>query len=1311
MKHKYHLVLVLLAGVWIGAAMAQEANVEVEGRVVAQAVAEEKATQAAEAGQATQATLSAAYPGNERFNGVDWIDQQFWLVEMTDLLDRGAVTAAWRDLRARFPKQMANRTILPRRQDRIGNAGEDPASRYQLFIAKFPEKQMAEEFCAMLRAGQQHCGVVPSHLLAGKNALNVASVSDKNDPDRNTLAATEAEPARVKAEQEAEEKARQAAEAKVAKLKARQEAKAEAERLKAEQEAKVQAEKQALAEARAEAARQKAEQKAKAEAEKQAAAEEKARQVAEAKAEAARLKAEQKAQAEAEKQAAAEAKKVAKAEAARLKAEQEAQAATEAESARVKAEQEAEEKTRQEAEIRVAKLKAKQEAKAEAARLKAEQKAKAETEKQAAAEARKVAKAEAARLKAEQKAKTETGKQAATATRQVVVAELEAVELKTGQEVKQYFPEDAEKKAKAEEQAAADAKKTAEAEAARVSAEKKAQADAQAAAEAKAARMKTPEGMMEDFAQNVARVKAEQKAQAEEKAAEEAKAAKLKAAKSDMLVDFVQKAVLNNPDVLSRWHNFQAAVSETAAAEGVFYPHLDVAVDGGRERGQSSDSNYSVNTKNTTFTLTQMLYDGFATLNEVRRLNNAQLSRYYELLDASETAALDAVRAFYDVSRQRRLFELTEDNYVRHRTAFEQIRLKVEAGVGRRVDLEQAAGRLALSESNLTLDNANVHDVSARFQRAIGELPPAKMRKSPSQSKLAKKILPNAADAVLSVAVESHPAILAAVENVRSSRYDLYGREAKYQPTVNLNVAQTHSKNLGGVSGITNNNSAKITLNWNLFNGGSDSARSAQYAKRLDAARDMRDKACRDVRMTLAIAYNDISKLKEQLNFMDQHQLSIEKARVAYQKQFEIGQRSLLDLLDTENELYQARRSYTNAEYDLAIAYARTFAGMGQLVSSLEISRLETADLPELLGTSSDAAENCPPDAPIANNIRKDELDARAVEEAKAAVEASRAKEEAEKEKKEAEDKEFLMTPGEAKAAKLKKEQDAKATEDNAKQATEAGTEKTKPNKKAATELTDAGDARKRPEIAAKQIEQVRTPSTMLEFKEQGVEPGNGKPFKDCQNCPEMVMVPPGQFMMSLSGAQKQKTISQVFAVGKYEVTFAEWGACVAAGGCARYRPDDQGWGRGRQPVVNVNWNDAKKYVRWLSQKTGKKYRLLTEAEWEYAARAGTDTAYPWGDAIGSGNANCNGCGSQWDGKQPAPVGSFKANAFGIHDMNGNVCEWTEDCINNDNCNVRVLRGGSWFYDAPSVRSAFRVGDGLNARDHDDGFRVARELP
>jgi len=141
-------------------------------------------------------------------------------------------------------------------------------------------------------------------------------------------------------------------------------------------------------------------------------------------------------------------------------------------------------------------------------------------------------------------------------------------------------------------------------------------------------------------------------------------------------------------------------------------------------------------------------------------------------------------------------------------------------------------------------------------------------------------------------------------------------------------------------------------------------------------------------------------------------------------------------------------------------------------------------------------------------------------------------------------------------------------------------------------------------------------------------------------------------------------TIAKPFAVSKFELTFDEWDICVAYGDC-RLGVNDFGWGRGQQPVIDVAWDDAQHYVAWFSKLTGKQYRLLTEAEYEYAARAGKQTAYPWGDTIGNNNSNCRGCGSQWDGKQTAPVGSFAPNRFGLYDMVGNIWEWVEDCYHS----------------------------------------------
>ena len=249
--------------------------------------------------------------------------------------------------------------------------------------------------------------------------------------------------------------------------------------------------------------------------------------------------------------------------------------------------------------------------------------------------------------------------------------------------------------------------------------------------------------------------------------------------------------------------------------------------------------------------------------------------------------------------------------------------------------------------------------------------------------------------------------------------------------------------------------------------------------------------------------------------------------------------------------------------------------------------------------------------------------------------------------------------------------------------------------------------------------------------------PAVGSSFRDCVGCPEMVVVPAGSYLKgspqdeasrdSDEGPVHQVTISEPFAVGRYEVTFTEWDECHADGGCS-HRPNDQGWGRGIRPVVDVSWNDTQEYVRWLSERTGLRYRLLSESEWEYAARAGTATRYWWGDEVGQSRANCDGCGSRWDGQFTAPVGSFSANAFRLYDVHGNVWERVQDCWNRSyvgapedgraweatDCNGRVLRGGG-FKDQPRYLRSANRGSQPRADDRSffgtqAGLRVARSL-
>jgi formylglycine-generating enzyme required for sulfatase activity len=239
--------------------------------------------------------------------------------------------------------------------------------------------------------------------------------------------------------------------------------------------------------------------------------------------------------------------------------------------------------------------------------------------------------------------------------------------------------------------------------------------------------------------------------------------------------------------------------------------------------------------------------------------------------------------------------------------------------------------------------------------------------------------------------------------------------------------------------------------------------------------------------------------------------------------------------------------------------------------------------------------------------------------------------------------------------------------------------------------------------------------------------------FKECTRCPQMVIARPGQFLMgsgspelgsSNENPQHAVTIPGRFAISKREITFEQWDLCHGLGGCRNSPTDEE---RGSRPVARVNWDDAKEYVAWLSEITGKDYRLLSEAEWEYAARAGAQTDYPWGNDVQNGSkamANCSGCGSDWDDEGTAPTGSFDANSFGLYDMNGNVGEWVEDCYHDNyegapndgsawlsqDCKMRVHRGGSWGSSAASIRSSSRAKAPPSSRVNTLGFRVARSF-
>lgn len=244
---------------------------------------------------------------------------------------------------------------------------------------------------------------------------------------------------------------------------------------------------------------------------------------------------------------------------------------------------------------------------------------------------------------------------------------------------------------------------------------------------------------------------------------------------------------------------------------------------------------------------------------------------------------------------------------------------------------------------------------------------------------------------------------------------------------------------------------------------------------------------------------------------------------------------------------------------------------------------------------------------------------------------------------------------------------------------------------------------------------------------------------------PKMVHIPAGKIATTACPAgitvcpyeeyTEQVVAVQPFELAETEVTFAQWDACVADGGCASpasewayenrpvkppcvedavcQYPDDAGWGRGKRPVINVSWDDVQLYLKWLNARTGGHYRLPSSAEWEHAALGGMTSTYPWGEKLGRKNANCDGCGSQWDGRQTAPVASFKPNRFGAYDMAGNVAEWVSTCFPNRKkgsreCNTYIYRGGAWSMVSKAMDPRLYSDMGGNLRTSYVGFRLAR---
>lgn len=415
-----------------------------------------------------------------------------------------------------------------------------------------------------------------------------------------------------------------------------------------------------------------------------------------------------------------------------------------------------------------------------------------------------------------------------------------------------------------------------------------------------------------------------------------------------LLREAIVEAVSENPEVQAHWHTFLAREREQDMERGGFRPRVDLNAYTGYETQKSSDRDrFSRNPHGASITLTQMLWDGLETRGRTDRMGEIKLVRYFEFRESAEDTALEALRAFADVQRQRKLVDLAERNFEAHDAIHDRLQEQRETGVGRGADLDQAAGRLALARSNLTTERANLHDVSARYQRVVGQLPdPAEV---PLAGIFDANVLPQGRERALEEALLTSPAMFAARHNVDAAHEQRRVGRSAFHPNLEFQAAQSWANDtMDFADNTVSGTSARLVLNFNLYRGGSDRARLGQFTEEFHRAVEDQGTACRNVRQEITVAYNSIEALTEQVEYLRQHRDASQSVRVAYRQQFDIGERSLLDVLDTENEYFDASRALVNAQHDLEIAKARALAAMGDLLEYLEIARSDMPDAEQL---------------------------------------------------------------------------------------------------------------------------------------------------------------------------------------------------------------------------------------------------------------------------------------------------------------------------------------------------------------------------
>lgn len=399
--------------------------------------------------------------------------------------------------------------------------------------------------------------------------------------------------------------------------------------------------------------------------------------------------------------------------------------------------------------------------------------------------------------------------------------------------------------------------------------------------------------------------------------------------------DVVADHLTDNPQVAQSLQAYFAVTEEVRQARGGYLPTVDATLGYGYEWTDKENGvqDEELNRREARLNLNQMLFDGFATSSEVKRQKARMASAHSQVMDVAENYALEASRAYLEVLRRDQLLQLAKETLYNHVQIYDQIKRRSESGLGTMASIQQAEGRLALAEVNVLAAENNLQDARANYLRVVGESAPDQL-----EPLMADQLaLPASFEEALQAANENHPVVGIAQSDVEATYAQRDAAKSRHYPRLDLEIERRWDENLDGVEGTDEDLTAMLRLRYNLYNGGADKARVAQTEYQIGEAQQIQRDSMRQIRQSLELSWNAYQILGRQIEYLQQHVNSSEQTRDSYKKQFDIGQRSLLDLLDTENEVFSAKNQLAEAQLDQQIAMLRILNGMGGLLDSYKI--------------------------------------------------------------------------------------------------------------------------------------------------------------------------------------------------------------------------------------------------------------------------------------------------------------------------------------------------------------------------------------